>query len=228
MKKIVALLPMKGNSERIPNKNLKLFNGKPLYHIVMNTLISSELISLVVVNTDSKKIKEDIEINFPEKVLVIDRPKKIQGDSISMNKIIAFDIKKISADIYLQTHSTNPLLSKETIDLSIYKMLECLKGKEYDSIFSVSKIQTRLYDHNTNPINHDYKSLIMTQKLEPIFEENSNLYLFTRKSFSESNNKRIGLKPLMYQTNKYESLDIDNIEDFIFSELLFKSLTSKK
>ena len=53
MIKVVALLPMKGTSERVPNKNLKIFNGKPLYHVVMNILLNSKHIDLVVVNTDS-------------------------------------------------------------------------------------------------------------------------------------------------------------------------------
>ncbi len=220
MKRIVALLPMKGNSERIPNKNMKLFNGKPLYHSVMKTLLSTGKINQIVVNTDSEKIKDDISINFPKRVNVIDRPEEIQGDNISMNKIIAFDIKKIPADIYIQTHSTNPLLSKETLDKAILKMLKCLKIGNYDSIFSVTRVQTRLYDHNTKPINHNPENLIMTQNLNPIFEENSNLYLFTKKSFVEAKNKRIGLNPLMLETNKYSSLDIDNFDDFRFAELL--------
>ena len=94
--KIVALLPMKGNSERVPNKNLKQFNGVPLYHIVMNVLLESKYIDTVIVNTDCDNIKQDIQSNFPARVEVINRPKEIIGDYVSMNKIIEHDISVFS------------------------------------------------------------------------------------------------------------------------------------
>ena len=121
--KIIALLPMKGNSERVPNKNLKQFNGVPLYHIVMNTLIRSKYIDKIIVNTDSDRIKSDIHSNFKERVLIVDRPQEIVGDYVSMNKIIDYDLSIHAADLYLQTHSTNPLLKTKSIDAAIEKMI---------------------------------------------------------------------------------------------------------
>lgn len=220
--KITALLPMKGNSERVPNKNLKSFNGVPLYRIVLDTLLRSSFIDNVIVNTDSLKIEEDINDNFSGKVLVINRPQSLCGDYVSMNEIIKHDINHFPSDIYLQTHSTNPLLELDTIDNALKKMTSFISDKQYDSIFSVTKIQKRFYKKDATPMNHNPKMLV-TQHLEPIFEENSCFFIFTKKSF-EDNAGRIGSKPFMFEINKIEATDIDDPEDFILAEILHREL----
>jgi len=222
MRKIVALLPMKGTSERVPNKNLKTFNGKPLYHYVMETLLKSKLIDLVVVNTDSALLKSDILLNFKERVQVVDRNINVCGNYVSMNKVLEQDITSINSEIYIQTHSTNPLLKVETIDKAIEKMHFFLKTKESDSIFAVSKTQKRFYNKDATPMNHNPEMLV-TQHLEPIFEENSCFYLFTKQSFSNTES-RIGKNPFMYEIDKVEATDIDEPEDFIIAEALHKLL----
>ena len=223
MIKVVALLPMKGTSERVPNKNLKIFNGKPLYHVVMNILLNSKHIDFVVVNTDSELVKYDIIKNFEEKVILIDRNEDIRGNYISMNKVLEQDIEKVNADLYIQTHSTNPLLLTETIDKAIDKMLLIKEDSGlYDSIFSVTKTQKRFYNEDATPMNHDPKMLV-TQHLTPIFEENSCFYIFTKQSFL-NNKSRIGMKPLMFEIDKIESTDIDEKEDFIIAESLHRLL----
>lgn len=222
MIKVVALLPMKGTSERVPNKNLKLFNGRPLYHIVMNTLLESKFIDLVIVNTDSEFLKSDIIANFKNKVKVVDRNHEVCGNYVSMNKVLEQDISSINSEIYIQTHSTNPLLKAATIDKAIDKMIVSLKTKENDSVFAVSRTQKRFYNKDSKPMNHDPKMLV-TQHLEPIFEENSCFYIFTKQSFL-NNESRIGENPFMYEIDKIESTDIDEPEDFIIAEALHKLL----
>jgi CMP-N-acetylneuraminic acid synthetase len=217
IKKIVVLLPMKGNSERVPNKNLKIFNSKPLYHSIVNTLLESKYITDIIVNTDSEKIKKNIKESFPQ-IKIIDRPKEIQGDFISMNKIIANDILKIDSDFFLQTHSTNPLLKVSTIDKAIEEFFKNLKT--YDSMFSVNTFQSRFFYKNNKPINHNPLELIRTQDLDPIYEENSNFYIFSRESFIKSNKNRIGMKPNLFPTDKIESIDIDDLNDFKIAESL--------
>ena len=223
--KVVALLPMKGNSERVPNKNLKDFAGKPLYHRVMDVLLASKYISNVVVNTDSEIIKADLKKHYGEKAIIIDRPQEIIGDMVSMNKVIECDINNVSADLYLQTHSTNPLLKTKSVDDAIEKMIELQKENVYDSIFSVTRLQTRLYKKNGEPFNHNPQELLRTQDLEPLYEENSNFYLFTKSSFKNSGDKRIGVKPYMFEIDKIEAVDIDEPQDFIIAEALFKLLS---
>jgi CMP-N-acetylneuraminic acid synthetase len=209
----------------VPNKNLKDFAGKPLYHRTMEVLLDSKYIDKVIVNTDSETIKEDLLTYFPNNVIIIDRPKEIIGDLVSMNKIIDYDIHQVTADFYIQTHSTNPLLKTSSVDDAIEKMI--LLGKEgvYDSIFSVTRLQTRLYKANGAPFNHNPEVLLRTQDLEPLYEENSNFYMFTKESFQKSGGKRIGNHPFMFEIDKIEAVDIDEPQDFVIAETLFKLLS---
>jgi N-acylneuraminate cytidylyltransferase len=220
--KVTLLLPMKGNSERVPNKNLKLFNGKPLFHAIIDELFNSKYINKVIINTDSDLIAESAIKSFQDFVSIHKRPKNIQGDFVSMNKIIEYDLNNSDADIYIQTHSTSPLLAIKSLDAAIEKMIS--KASDFDSIFSVTKIQTRFYDKNGNPFNHDPKELLRTQDLEPLFEENSGFYIFTKESFKNADHKRIGLRPLMFEIDKIEAIDIDEPSDFIIAETLHKLL----
>jgi CMP-N-acetylneuraminic acid synthetase len=139
-----------------------------------------------------------------------------------MNKIIEYDLNNSDSDIYIQTHSTSPLLVIKSLDSAIERMLS--KSKNFDSIFSVTKIQTRFYDKKGVPFNHNPKELIRTQDLEPLFEENSGFYIFTKDSFKNADNKRIGLNPLMFEIDKIEAIDIDEPSDFIIAETLHKLL----
>ena len=221
MKKIIALLPMKATSERVPNKNMKDFNGCPLYHAVMKTLLTSKYIDKVAINTDSKIIAEDAIEHFGERVIIINRPKEIQGGDVSMNIIIDYDLQKLDGKHFLQTHSTNPLVTVETLDKAIEKYFDNLD--KYDSLFAVTKVQTRFYDKDAQPINHNPEELLRTQDLEPLYEENSNFYIFSKDSFYKANKKRIGLKPQIFEVNKLEAIDIDEPEDFILAELLYKN-----
>lgn len=219
MLKITALLPMKVHSERVPDKNIKNFCGRPLYHAVLSTLLQSKYIDKVVINTDSDIIKEDALKNF-ERVVIIDRPKEIQGDFVSMNDIIAYDLSKIEGEHFLQTHSTNPLLQTDTIDLAIGTYFKNLN--QFDSLFSVTRLQTRLYWKDGVPINHNPNELLRTQDLPPVYKENSNFYIFSKKSFVDAGRARIGLKPQMFEISKLEAVDIDEPEDWGIAEVLYK------
>lgn len=217
---ISVLIPMKGHSERVPKKNLKLFNGRPLYHWIVLACQGAKYVSQIVIDTDCPHIKQDILDNFKD-ILIIDRPADIQGDFVSMNDIINYDIQQLEGEYFMQTHSTNPLLKASTIDRAIEQFFQ--KLEENDSLFSVTKWQTRLYWENGEAINHNPTELIRTQDLPPVFEENSNFYIFSRTSFS-STQKRIGNTPSMYVMDKMEAFDIDNPEDFVMAELLHKTL----
>ena len=224
MLKLTALLPMKAHSERVANKNIKSFCGRPLYHAVLTALLQSEYIDKVVINTDSDIIKNDALKNF-ERVIIVDRPKEIQGDFVSMNDIIAYDLSKIEGDHFLQTHSTNPLLQSSTIDLAIETYFKSLN--QFDSLFSVTKLQTRLYWKDGIPVNHNPDELLRTQDLPPVYEENSNFYIFSKESFADAGGSRIGRKPQMFEINKLEAVDIDEPEDWEIAEILYKRRVNK-
>lgn len=210
---------MKGNSERVPRKNLKDFNGKPLFTHVLGTLSSSSLIKEIIINTDSDEIA-NVAKSCSEKVIIHERAKEICGDMVSMNDVINSDIENSEAELFIQTHSTNPLLTVETIDKALQAFLD--KDESFDSIFSVTRLQTRLFDESGKAINHDPNELIRTQDLPPLYEENSNFFIFSKASFKAAGNKRIGLHPKMFEVNKIEAIDIDEPSDFIIAETLHK------
>lgn len=215
---IVALLPMKANSERVKGKNFREFAGKPLFRWILDTLLSVPIIDCVVINSDARQILEANGLRESSRLIIRDRKEELCGDFVSMNKIIEDDINNIDSKTYLMTHTTNPLLAKETVVNSIKAYNDGVKeGK--DSLFTVNKFQTRFYKPNGDPINHDPENLIRTQDLEPWYEENSNLYIFTRDSFKKTN-ARIGQSPVLFETPVLESQDIDNKVNWRTAEIL--------
>ena len=224
--RIVALLPMKANSERVKGKNFRDFGGKPLFKWVLDTLLSVAEIDLIVINTDARHILAEYGLIDNERILIRDRNEEICGDLISMNLIIKDDIKNIDSDIYLMTHTTNPFLSRHSVEAAIEKFQIAVKAKGADSLFTVNKVQDRFYDVDVQPINHDPANLIRTQDLDPWYQENSNLYLFSKDSFYKTD-ARIGANPTMLVTAPYESTDIDTPDDWELGEVMVEYYRKK-
>jgi CMP-N-acetylneuraminic acid synthetase len=221
---MIALLPMKDNSERVPGKNIKPLNKVPLFYYIADTLKKSNLFSVLAVNTDSEKISKLAKRRYGNWVEIVDRPKGLCGDYVSMNDIIAHDIEYFGVDNdYFQTHSTNPFLKLETIIKASKNYISCKELGECNSVFSVNSIKTRLYDKNLKPINHNLNILERTQDLESIYEENSNFYFFSGSVFKEKSH-RIGSQPIPFimDRNSIESLDIDSMSDWLLAESFFK------
>ncbi len=215
---IVALLPMKANSERVKGKNFRNFCGKPLFRWVLDNLLADARIDCVVINTDARHILAGNDLVETDRVMIRDRPAHICGDMVSMNLVIEDDVRHVMSDAYVMTHTTNPLLSLASINKAL-DLYEAGLSKGFDSLFTVNKIQTRFYDENVNAINHDPNHLLRTQDLPPWFEENSNLYIFSKDSFKKTN-ARIGANPQMMVTEPFESTDIDTPEDWEMAEVL--------
>lgn len=215
MPKIVALLPMKEHSERVANKNIRPFHGRPLYYHVLSSLLACPYINAVYIDTDSSFIVEDAPRNFD--VHIIERPEYLRSDFTPMNDIILYDVTQVEADYYLQTHSTNPLLRPQTITAAIEALLA---SSEHDSLFSVTRLQRRLWDADGRAVNHDPDQLLRTQDLPPVYEENSCLYIFS-KPILEARRNRIGERPLMFEIDRIEAWDIDEESDFRVAELLY-------
>lgn len=214
--RIIAFVPMRHSSERVPGKNYRIFSGKPLFHHILSTLLACREIEKVVIDTDSPVIREDAMRSFPS-VGIIDRPERLRGGMVPMNDILLYDAQQYPADFYLQTHSTNPLLTSATISRAIGKFLK--DYPDHDSLFSVTRLQTRLWDGQGKPMNHDPDVLLRTQDLPPVFEENSCMYIFTRQMLEKRHN-RIGEHPMMYEIDSEEAWDIDEETDFRIAEIL--------
>ena len=199
---------MRAGSQRVKDKNIRRINNKPLYSYILETLLNSIYINKIVINTDILLVKQQYKAN--NKIIIIKREKNLKGNC-SMNLVIEDTLKKIKGDVFVQVHATNPLLKTETIDKAIEEYQNNIPA--IDSLFSVTKVQKRLWNIDGIPLNHNPKESPTTQDLEPIYEENSCCYIFSRESFNKNNN-RIGNSPLLFQTDLLESFDIDSEEEF--------------
>ncbi len=215
---VTAIVPMRHDSERVKGKNYRDFNGKPLYHYVIESLLHAQSVQQVVIDTDSPFILADATQHFPE-VICLERPTHLRDGAIPMNDVLLHTVSQVSSDFYLQTHSTNPLLKAETIEAAVSYFLR--QFPMYDSLFGVTRLQTRLWDALGLAVNHNPNILLRTQDLPPIFEENSCLYLFTKKTLEEQHN-RIGNRPFLWEISKREAVDIDEEIDFQLAEMMAK------
>lgn len=214
--KIKALLFMKGYSERVPSKNIKPLCGRPLLHWILETLAKSSYIEEIVINTDDEEIARQATDHFD--VTIHMRPEYLLTiTSNEASQIMAYDLSIMEGEHFLQTHSTNPLVRTDTIDRAVETYFENLE--KHDSLFSVTPLQKRFFWEDGRAINHDPQNLIKTQELPFVHEENSCIYIFSRKVFEEVGN-RIGRCPIMFPMDPYESVDIDEPFDFSIAEAL--------
>ncbi len=220
MDKLVALVPMRHHSQRVPGKNYRPLGGKPLYQHIVESLLACPEISRVVVDTDSPQIMAGLGQDFPT-VQVIERPAHLRADTIPMNEILAYDTAQVEAGFYLQTHSTNPLLRPATLSRAIQTFLAGYPA--YDSLFSVTRLQTRLWDQLGRAINHNPAILLQTQDLPPVYEENSCLYIFTRATLLQRRN-RLGERPMLFEIERAEAWDIDEEIDFAITDFLMSQV----
>ena len=215
---VKALVPMKEHSERVPRKNFRPIGGKPCFHWIMEALSKAKHVDEIIINTDSEIIAKDAKENFD--VTILERPDYLKGDHVSIQPLIEYDLANSGGEFYLQTHSSNPLLKSETIDGAIEAFFA---QSEHDALFSITEIQERYYWPDGRPINHDPSHLIRTQDLDPIYLENSCMYIFS-KATNMQHESRLGSNPMMYPIGRLEATDIDNIEDFLWAEFLIERM----
>ncbi len=203
--KIVAFVPIKLASQRLKNKMLLKLGDKLLYEHIFDILI--EVKKKINMDIYCFCSNEKIKKNLPKDIIFLKRNK-----SLDKEKIKGIDIYKsfsniIKADIYGLFHATSPLIKKESIILGLKKVMI----ENYDSAFSVSKIQTFAW-YDNKPLNYSLNDVVRTQDIKPIFYETSAFYIFKQEILSK--NRRIGNKPFLVYTNKIESIDIDEKEDY--------------
>lgn len=216
---LTALVPMRHHSERVPGKNYRPLDGKPLFHHILATLQAVPEVGQIVIDTDSPAIKQSAAEFFPQ-VVLLDRPEHLRAGDIPMNDVLVHDTGQVASDFYLQTHSTNPFLQAQTISKAVQVLFS--QYPTFDSLFSVTRLQTRLWDQLGRAINHNPDILLRTQDLPPVYEENSCLYLFRRETLLERRN-RLGQRPLMYAIDAREALDIDEELDFLIAEQVMQT-----
>ena len=214
---VVAILPMRHSSERVPGKNYRPLAGKPLFQHILDTLLTVDYIDRVVIDTDSPTVAEIVEARYPD-VRILERPAHLRSGDTPMNDVLLNTVEREPADLYVQTHSTNPFLTRD----SLMRAFEMYRDGDCDSIFSVTPYQARFWSKQLRPINHDPAVLERTQDLEPMYLENSCLYVFTAEGLRQNKN-RIGSNPSVIEVEGVEAVDIDFEPDFDLANAIAES-----
>ncbi len=222
---VSAFVPMKGHSERVPSKNTRILGGVPLFYHILRILAQVKQVGEILVDTDSDKIKDFIRKDFPE-VIIIDRPDELLGDKVAMTTIIEHDCRFIKTKHFLQTHATSPFIKPETIDAAINAYFNGM-ASGVDSVMAVNKFQTRFYDSNKRPINHNPDIMLPSQDMPAIYEDCSSFYINSVERLLKSK-KRVGDNPILFELSKFESADIDTEDDFALCEAIYEFLKKNK
>ena len=214
---VVAFVPMRHSSERVPGKNYRPLDGRPLFHHIILALLECPEVARINIDTDSPTIAEQCAAHFPS-VQVIDRPRHLLGGDVPMTEVLRHDVTIVDSEWYLQTHSTSPLLRSETISAGLQALGANLD--RHDSMMSVTRLQTRLYDAGGRAVNHDPEVLLRTQDLPPLYEENSGMYVFSREQIREG--RRFGERPMLFEIDPIEATDIDTEADFVLADTIHR------
>ena len=212
-KKIVAFLPIKLNSQRLPHKNILPIAGHPLCWHLTNTLINVEAIDEVYTFCSDKAVMDYVA----EGTKFLLRDKYFDGDSVKSFELIGKFIESVDSDIYVFANTTSPFLKVSTVENALDNMLL----RDFDSALTVQEFRT-FARFKGDPINYDINDIPKTQDIEPVYIETSGFYIFNKEIFTE-HHRRVGFKPYLQIVDGLESVDIDTKEDYDFAEKLYKA-----
>ena len=203
-------MPIKLNNERCPGKNTRMLGEKPLLQYELDSLLKTKMVDSVNVFCSS----EDVIPFLPDGVNFVKRSQELDLPTSNFTQIFTAFMSVYDADIYVYAHATAPFITVETMK----ECIEAVKSGKYDSAFCAVKLQNYLWK-NGEPLNFDATNVPRTQDLEPIYQETSGVYVFTKEVF-EKYHRRIGMNPFIKEVSFKESVDIDNPEDFDLAEAL--------
>lgn len=208
--KVVAFVPIKLNSQRLPHKNLLPLAGKPLCWHLLNTLVQTKGINDVYVYCSDDAINQYI----PEGVNYLSRDKRLDGDLVKGLDIYGSFIQKIDADIYVLAHATSPFIKHKSIENALAHVL----SGNYDSAFSAMRVQTFAWFQG-KPINYNLEDIPRTQDMEPVWVETSAFFMFKKEIFTD-HHRRIGFNPYIQEVSGIEAIDIDEKRDYEMAIML--------
>lgn len=208
--KTVAFVPIRLNSQRVEGKNLRLLGSRPLITYLLESLTRAKNIDEVYVYCSNEAIKEYL----PEGVKFLRRDESLDSNTTLGREIYDAFTSDIEADIYVLAHATSPFIKTKTIEDAVEKV----QSGEYDSAFSAEKIQTFAW-WKGQPLNYSFENVPRTQDLEPVYVETSAFFIFNRTLWCK-HHRRIGFHPYTAVTDRIESMDIDNPDDFLLAEAI--------
>lgn len=213
--KVVAMIPIKLNNERLPGKNLKIFSdGTPLVKFIQKSCINAKMVDEVYLYCSSTEIIPYLISN----VKFVKRPSFLDNDDSNCNDIIREFMKVIDADIYVVSHATGPFTTSDNIN----NVIEGMVSGDYDSGFLATEIRQFLWKKN-GALNFDLNNFPRTQDLEPIYCETPGAYVFYKETFIQYN-RRVGATPYIHKVTELEGRDIDTVEDFTIADMLYSSI----
>jgi CMP-N-acetylneuraminic acid synthetase len=216
--KTVAIVPMKLNNRRLPQKNTKCFtNGKPLCYYILSTLLTVQGVDEVYVYCSNPDIQEFI----PEGVKYLRRSESLDQDTTKMNEVLQAFAAEVPADIYVMTHTTAPFVKASSME----KGLQAVVSGEYDSAFAAQKLQNFLWQDGA-PMNYQMDNIPRTQDLPVLYEETSGFYIYKNEVMT-CWNRRIGEKPFIVEVGQIEGIDIDEAEDFMIADAIYNHFFKK-
>ncbi|MBN1197432.1 MAG: cytidyltransferase [Candidatus Aminicenantes bacterium] len=209
--KVCAFLPAKGSSQRIPNKNIKLLEGKPLFLHTLEKLVDCDFIDQVVLDTESEKVtKMAAHVDCS----VLRRDALLADNKTDGNRLFINEVKHFEADIYIQILCTSPFIEKETIR----KGVEILKKSDgYDSVILMKK--DKLYLWKSQKPCYDINNIPNSSFLSDIIIETMGLYIIKAEA-ARNTKRRIGEHPFFLFASPIEAVDVNYDSDFELAELI--------
>lgn len=226
----LAIIPARGGSKRLPGKNVKELNGKPLIAWTIEAALLSSFVDTVIVSTDDIEIAE-VSVAAGAEVPFI-RPKSLSSDISSTVDVIRhavefYERREKNFDYIVLLQPTSPLRTATHVT----KAIELLKVKGADAVVSVCEVEHSPLWSNTLPASGSLKLFIKdevknkrSQDLEPYYRLNGAIYLIKTSSFIEHNTLFLKENAFAYIMEPSESVDIDNQIDFSFAEFMMQEV----
>jgi N-acylneuraminate cytidylyltransferase len=220
---IVAIIPARGGSKRIPHKSTRLLAGKPLIAHTIEHACKSVLIDRVVVSTDSESIA-NVSKEYGAEVLM--RPDDISGDKATSESALVHALDKLKEkdgyepDIVVFLQCTSPIRNDDDIDNAINVFIDT----EADSLLSVCKFDKFIWKPDNGsmaPINYDYRKRCREQDFPTQYMENGSMYIFKPWVINLLDN-RLGGNIMVYEMEWMNSFQIDSVEDLELCKLLLE------
>lgn len=210
--KIKAVVPIKLNSKRLPNKNIQKIQNKTLIEWVVSELNKVKYIDEIIVYCSDKNVDDFIE----SKHKTILRDKSLDEDDKNIHNIMDALLVEEQADIWIIQHATSPFIRAKTIEDMLEKVID--KETIYHSSFAVVKHQKYAW-YMGNPLNFDLENIGFTQTTEPIYMETSGPFIFYDELFKKTR-RRVSSDPYIKVISVFEGIDIDTKEDFDLAKII--------
>ena len=212
---ITALLPIREKFDfYAPDRNFRVFDGRPIYQVMIDKLMAVSQIDRIVINTDAQEVKDFCSSN--SRITIIDRPEELRGDDVPSDKITAYDLEKVSGEHFIEVQSFNPLLTKYSIEAVIHQYFQFIidvnaEESYFDSIFSMQRHEMRSYDLDKRELMDEYPFVIF---------ENRILHVFNRKNFLSQGNHKVGKMAMMFEVKEVENTLVDSDTNYELVKLV--------